>query len=139
MGTGCSEEDNVVAVDVIQTPPSQEFMDAICCCGVSVQTCDFCGRTHFGGVDLSETEREAFRTEAVENPGMYIDHGEDGVGCGELDGKMVVYDCPCNKVVKYERFVWTHRYVILKYLRSRLDMDRVEVSHLADAMGQVNG
>lgn len=40
---------------------------------------------------------------------------------GDLDGKQVVYDCPCNLASQYEKLFWQSRYVIQNYFSNRAE------------------
>jgi len=51
-------------------------------------------------------------------PDKCIAHS-DYVSWGYLDGKQVVYDCPCNGASRYEKLFWDSRYIIEKYFQNR--------------------
>lgn len=103
-------------------PPSNTFLDAVCDGGTPAADCELCGRTHFAAglqSDADRSELKALRQKAAESPEKYIESSDDSIGIGHIDGKRVVWNCPCNKLTKYERFIWSHRVMILAYLKAR--------------------
>ena len=103
------------------SPPSDEFKSAVLDTSSLVVDCQFCGRTHFADVspnDFDEGEFEQLMKQHKQNPDKYILH-ENYVKWGMMDGKQAVIDCQCNNLVKYECFIWHHRYVIGEYLLER--------------------
>jgi hypothetical protein len=109
------------------------FIDSICHSGSLVTDCDFCGRVHFATYGneefFDEGELEELYEKQKQNPEKYIEHYDcSNVSWGNLDGKQVVYDCPCDeeKLSKYEDFIWKHRFIIAKYLKSRSEAELKE-------------
>ena len=93
-------------------------MDSICHAGSPVIECEFCGRIHYApnsDLDFEEGELEELEKKHEQDPRKYIRNPDDAVSWGYLDGKQIVCGCPCNSVLKYEKFIWNHRYVIAKY------------------------
>lgn len=102
-------------------PPSDEFMRAFCGGGTPVQRCDFCGRTNFdyNGEFMEEGELEGLLRKRSQEPDHYF--GQDGgISFGELNGRTLVWGCPCNKTRPYEDFIWSHRLQITEYLKARI-------------------
>lgn len=102
--------------------PSDDFMRAVCHCGSSHINCGFCDRVHFSsgeGYDWKEGELEDLLKKAEINPDKYVNHGDESVSFGELDGIQAVYDCPCNRASQYEAFVWDNRFMIAEYFEAR--------------------
>lgn len=99
---------------------SDEFFDALHHDGSICRDCQ-CGRTHFasweGGFEPGELEE--LRAKAEQQPDKYIEHSNDGISIAHLNGKEFVYECPCEGLVPYEKFVWNHREEILDYLTAR--------------------
>ena len=118
--------------------PSKYFVDAVCDGGTPKAVCGFCGRTHFTsgpGFDMDDGEIDRLRAMAVTEPGRYIEDGaNDSVAVGEIDGYEVVWNCPCRRLSKYERFIWGNRRVILEYLRARTTAERNEAADAMDAI-----
>jgi hypothetical protein len=106
-------------------PASDTFMEAVCNRGALCQIlCEFCKRTHFMGElshgDYEEGELEDLRVKARKKPDKYIEHNDyDSISWGYINGKQIVWGCPCNSARQYEQWIWSHRYVISKYLRLR--------------------
>jgi hypothetical protein len=122
--------------------PSEAFERAVDNSGAIVATCELCDRTHFVSQgDFEDGELEELREKARLAPDKYIEDGRyDMLDIGYLDGKQVVLGCPCAKVANYEAWIWSHRYIISKYLKLRadeLEMDAKlarEVATNADAV-----
>jgi hypothetical protein len=81
-----------------------------------------CGRTHFdisdNGWDWEDGELEGLQAKAKEQPDKYIEH--DGiVGCMEICGAVIVYDCKCGLALAHERFLVVDAERIAKYLNER--------------------
>lgn len=69
-----------------------------------------CGKDH--SLDPNLTEEEYDRSDSFE----YV----------ELDGQLFVYDCEgCEqKLLRYERFIWSNRDHIRRYLKIRIDQEK---------------
>jgi hypothetical protein len=124
---------------------SDEFMRAVCGHGAlcSVE-CEHCERVHFVGTgygDYEDGELEDLRTNAQKTPGKYIEHNDyDSIDWGYIDGKQVVWGCPCNSARRYEQWIWGHRYAIAKYLRLRaedVEMDARLAREVADDANKI--
>lgn len=105
---------------------SDRFMQAVCDRGALCSVlCEFCDRLHFVGAghgDYNDGELEDLRANALKNPGEYIEHNDyDTIDWGYINGKQIVYGCPCNSARQYEQWIWSHRYLIAKYLRLRAE------------------
>ena len=98
--------------------PSAEFMDAVCNHGSATINCQLCGRYHFGGDrgQFEQGEQDRLRASALSDPEHYVNHGLESPSWGIMDGRQVVWDCPCQEASKWERFIWDHRIVIANYL-----------------------
>lgn len=111
----------------IKTPPSEMFQDIVCDSGSSSMDCELCGRTHFctgGGSFEDDAEIEKYRKYAEQKPEQYCeDSDSDGLSFGTINGMQVVYGCPCNKLRKYEDFIWEDRERIIKYIRRRTEKE----------------
>lgn len=97
--------------------PSDEFVRAICDGGTPVNDCDLCGRVHFNstGEYMDEGELEDLIAKQKKEPEKY--YGQNGqIYHGEIDGKAVVYGCPCNGLYLYERLIWNERHMISRYI-----------------------
>lgn len=104
------------------TPPSEDFIDAVCHSACAVVDCGFCGRMHFASsanFDFEEGELEGLLENAEKYPDKYINHGNVPVSNGYIGGVSFVADCPCNEARKYEDFIWNSRYIIERYLNNR--------------------
>jgi len=104
--------------------PSEEFLDAFSggSAGIIVE-CDFCGRVYFSTSDhgdYEEGELESLRANAEKEPDgcIEVDYFTSRV---EVDGKTYAYGCKCNKVRRYEDFIWLHRREILAYIKARME------------------
>lgn len=99
---------------------SDEFFDALHHDGGLCRDCQ-CGRTHFASWDTGwETgELEDLQAKAEREPDKYIEHSNTSVTVAHLGGKEYVYECPCEGLVPYEKFIWNHREEILDYLTGR--------------------
>jgi len=81
-----------------------------------------CGRTHFDSSDngwgWEEGELEKLLAKAKKDPNLFVEH--DGtVGCMEVDGKDIVYDCSCNLAERCEEFLIQNATHIAEYLNKR--------------------
>lgn len=102
-------------------PVSEAFESAVCASGTIVATCELCDRTYFvSDGDFDHGELEDLRKKAVAKPKKYIEESRyDMIDVGWIDGKQVVLGCDCAKIVRYEKWIWNHRYLIAKYLKLR--------------------
>lgn len=102
---------------------SEEFYDAIIDGGCLVQTCDVCGKTHYCTEDTSIYEKgelDEIVSKATEQPDRYVEHADcSSVHCGQFNGITVVYQCCEEWLQKYEELIWSHRFLIKKYLSGR--------------------
>ena len=73
------------------------------------------------------------REKAKKDPAKYIGWDCDTIYWGQFDNQQVVYDCPCNKAKKYEDLIWKNRYVIIKYLKKRME-ENFEVAKMEKEM-----
>jgi len=90
--------------------------------GSLVATCEFCGRRFFSTCagDYEDDEELAELISLSErDPDHYVAWEEDYVPRGTIDGRTVVIGCPCNKLSRYELFIWAERRTILRYLEAR--------------------
>ncbi len=104
--------------------PSEDFLDAFSggSAGMIVD-CDFCGRVYFStndNGDYEEGELEDLRAKAEKDPDGYIevDYFTSRV---EVDGKTYAYGCKCNKVRRYEDWIWHNREAIVKFLKAKTE------------------
>jgi len=102
-------------------PPSEMFADAVCDGGTPVADCELCGRTHYvsSGYCMEQGELADLEWKHQQEPEKYIPSDCDSISIGHIDGRQVVYGCPCNKLSRYEKFIWRHRFLIAKYLKRR--------------------
>ena len=100
--------------------------------GTIVCECGGCGRTHFADTeraDFDEGELESLQKKAQENPGRVIGYCDvDMVSTADLDGITIVWECPCNRAGRYERFLWENRGWILEYLKKRISREVSETA-----------
>ena len=116
---------------------SQTFMDAVCQGGASSVVCGLCGRLHFtvgSATSLGTAEIEQYRAEANAMPDRYVECADDAIGVGEIDGKVVAWNCPCNRLRLYENFIWSHREMIVSYLRERNAKALAEAKQLSASL-----
>lgn len=112
---------------------SELFMDLVCSGGTPSIDCQLCGRTHFATGPLSTEDPvqiEEMRASAAKYPDKWLESGDDSLAFGYLDGRQVVWNCPCHKMRRYEDFIWDHRELIAKYLKARLAKQVEEDSKL---------
>jgi hypothetical protein len=98
------------------------FMDLVCCGGTPSADCQFCGRLHFAtgpGSCEATDEIERLRALAKESPDRYCESDDDAIAIGVLDGMQVVWNCPCDTLLRYEQFIWDNRVLIAKYIKAR--------------------
>ena len=48
---------------------------------------------------------------------------------------MAIWGCPCNSLSKFEVWIWTHRELIIKYLKARAADEKKEADELAANVG----
>jgi hypothetical protein len=122
--------------------PSEMFWNALTGGGSMVVTCEHCGRTFFGTYHegwYDEGELEELREKARQFPERYIeDVAYDSYSHGHVDGKTLVYGCPCNAGRRYEDWIWNHRYLIASYLKERA-ADAAVDAKLAAAVAESAG
>jgi len=110
--------------------PSEEFYSAVISAGSLVISCEFCGKTYFATENenmYEEGELEELRENAKKKPEKYVeDTSRDTINWGILNGKQFVYECCEEEIVKFEQFIWNHRFVITKYLHSKSDKLKAE-------------
>lgn len=84
---------------------------------------------------MDEGEYEEYCAKVKTNPAKYREDPEnDSIAVGEFGGCTVVWGCPCNGVRKYEDFIWSHRHVIIDYLKRRAKLDLAEAKSNAELM-----
>lgn len=103
---------------------TEEFDHAFIDGGSCWLSCE-CGRTHFSSQDRvgfsdDQAELEKLLKNAESNPDKYVDHGDESVAMGYIDGHHLVLGCPCGELAKYEDFIWNNRRRILEYLKTRI-------------------
>lgn len=121
-------------------PPSELFADIVCDGGTPVADCELCGRTHFAtadrGVSWEPGEVERLRAKAAENPDKYIEYpSDDCIGFGHIDGKQVVFMCPCNRLSRYERFIICHQRMIVRFLKAINKAQQEKATEALTALG----
>jgi hypothetical protein len=99
---------------------SDVFLNSVCRSGAPVQECEHCGRVYFapGFGDIDDEYLASLFKMEKETPDKCIQL-EEGIACGMLNGRMLVYGCRCGTAIKYERFIWDHRELICRYLVER--------------------
>lgn len=120
--------------------PSEAFMRTVCKSGSIVITCGFCNRTHFGADETlgwDDGERAELLAKAAATPDRYLEHDSDYVSWGEVDGKVAVDGCPCDGPARVEAFIWSHRDLILDYLKTRSQRQLAEARRLATKVEDV--
>lgn len=75
------------------------------------------------------------------NREKYIEHNDyDTIDWGYIAGKQIVYGCPCNSARRYEQWIWSHRYIIAKYLRlmaEEAELDAKLAREVADEASKI--
>jgi hypothetical protein len=115
---------------------SQLFMNLVCDGGTPSIDCQLCGRTHFASgpsSDEPDEEVKRLRQLATEQPSKYCESTNDSIGYGHIDGKQVAWDCPCRRLRRYEDFIWSHRALILAYLKARAAKNLQDATALNEA------
>lgn len=109
-------------------PPSDLFERLVLDAGTPRATCGFCQREHIASEGyLEEGELAAFQLKAQLSPGRYKIHACNSVSIGQLNGVNWVEGCECNSAWKYENFIWSHRTMIIEYLKRRAQ-EQMEVA-----------
>lgn len=114
----------------------KRLQDIVCDEGTPVSTCS-CGRTHFGDGDcMEEGEHEGLLAKARERPEKYISHPDaQSMSIGEFAGMHIVWDCQCDALARYERFIWENRSKIIEYIKARAEYEKsVATQTLSDLM-----
>lgn len=122
---------------------SDAFMQAVCGHGALCSIlCEFCNRVHFVGNgygDYEDGELEDLRANAQKNPGKYIEHNDyDSIDWGYINGKQIVWGCPCNSARQFESWIWSHRYAIAKYLRLRAEEAALDAKFAQEVADDAN-
>jgi len=122
---------------------SDTFMRAICSHGALCSIlCEFCNRVHFVGNgygDYEEGELECLRASAAKEPSKYIEHNDyDSIDWGYINGKQIVWGCPCNSARQYEQWIWSHRYAIAKYLKLRAEEAQMDAKFAQEVADDAN-
>lgn len=130
--------------DLIKQPQvSEEFERAFSAnTGTSDSTCELCGRRLFGGsgtIGYEDGELEDLRQKAKAEPDKYHEFdGDDGVSEGLIDGKRFIFGCPCNRLRRYEDFVWAHRRQIIEYLKKRIGERLQHAQQESEAINRID-
>ena len=122
-------------------PPSEMFMDLVCHHGSIRISCELCGREHFACgskvIDYEDGELEGLQAKADREPDKYVAHHDaDSISWGDLDGKRVVWGCVCHRARRFEDFIWSHRDLIIAYLKARMKED---LSHAQEDAKHLEG
>lgn len=88
----------------------------IVCDNHSLDVACHCGRIWF--TKHSEQYEEYAEKSKSSLMGPYCESSDDAIGWGVLDGRQVVFDCPCGFIEKYEAFLLQHEEVVRKFLRA---------------------
>ena len=122
----------------LEKKASEEFWEALIHSGSNVINCEGCDRTHFvdnPGYDYEEGELKKLYADSKKNPDKVVFHGDsDSVSWGVIDGKQLVYGCPCDTALKYESLIWENRHLIANYIIARakkIEEHSAETSGLA--------
>jgi hypothetical protein len=106
----------------------------VCNFGTKVASCEHCGRVHYDstGEFMEEGELEGLNLKAEKEPEKYIGH--DGSICiGDLMGKQIVVDCPCNFLGWFEATIWINRELISEYLIKKSEEKLKEAEKMMDS------
>ncbi len=113
----------------------ERLIDMVCDGGTPMATCGFCGRVHFTQQELDPSEYRRFKQQAETNPEQFIEHDiENSISIGQFEGVIVVHDCRCNRLQRYEEFIWNHREIILRYLKQRIEGEKRAAAALDDLL-----
>lgn len=113
---------------------SNEFLGVLMGGGSPMVDC-ICGRTHYAPDSqfITEREKENYLACHADNPDQFhIQYDTDYIEYKTLYNMApYVIDCPCNSYYPYEKFIWTERATIRKYLsmvklRLQMELDSVE-------------
>ena len=110
---------------------SEEFIQAFCDGGTPEARCGFCYKLHYATGEqsyLADDERE--RLERDRNA---VPHSDDAIGTGMLNGSLLVAGCNCEKTLRYEEFIWSHRHQIADYLRTRAKREKQDAERILEA------
>lgn len=105
--------------------PSEEFIAALEECSSSATghiNCELCGRVHFAstaGFDFLPGEVDRLLEQAAFLSDRYVDHGDESIRWDIVDGRQVVFHCPCGELRKTEKFIVDNRKLISVFLRKR--------------------
>jgi hypothetical protein len=87
--------------------------------------CELCGRHHFctnSSYDYDEGELKNLQEATAREPNKYVEDGQsDGVSFGQIDGMQFVMGCDCNRLRRYEDWIWVNRVQIAEYLKARAE------------------
>ena len=123
--------------------PSREFVDAFCTNQSPSIDCELCGRCHFAAgdkSDIGERELAELRAAAVAKPLKYHeDKVNDSIGWGCVDGRQVVWNCPCGHLARYEVVFWLHRDELLRYVKARNARELKDAQRTAAAIDASGG
>lgn len=105
--------------------------------GTPVSMC-WCGRVAYSDSPYYDPgEREGLEQRAAESPEQYVFFGDcDSISIVEIFGMTFVRGCPCNALARLERFIWTYRKSIARYLKRRAEAVAKEAQ---DVLGDLDG
>lgn len=104
---------------------SEEFENAFRAgIGTTNADCEVCGVHVFASGENSmgyePGELETLQKKAAEQPDKYQELAmSDGVSIGQINGLQFVIDHGCDKLFKYEQFIWGDRKNIVCYIKKR--------------------
>lgn len=111
---------------------SEEFEDAFRAgIGTTSAKCEVCGVHVFASGDNSlgwePGELEDLQKKAAANPDKYQELAmSDGISLGQVNGLQFVIDHGCEKLGRYERFLWADRRQIIEYIKKRTEARKAE-------------
>lgn len=116
------------------------FANLVCQSANRTATCGFCGREHWGRLHMAgmtAAELNALGEKLKASPDKYQEHvADEYVATGQLDGKLFVWGCACNALLKYQDFLWKNRSVIIEFLTIRSEAElRAAKAAAAEVMG----
>jgi len=114
------------------------FRDGI---GTTDATCELCGRHVFGGygtIGFGPDELEGLQAKAAQDPDKYVEVQANGVSLGHIDGKQFVIGCPCNRLRRFEDWIWNHRRPIMDYIKARIAELLKAAQKEAKAAGEID-
>lgn len=102
--------------------------------GTTSARCEVCGVYVFASSDNSlgwePGELDALKKKAAANPDKYQELDMcDGVSLGQINGLQFVMDHGCEKLYKYENFIWGDRQRIAEYIKKRTADQKAEQEH----------